>query len=232
MSARFEFFFDYGSPWSYIANARVPAIAERAQADVVYRPMLLGGVFKATGNRSPADNPVESKRRYGALDLKRWADRLGVPFQRNPHFPINTLPLMRLAVAAQASGVFRTFHQALWPAFWADARNLGEPEEVRKVLERAGLDYEGLNAGAQTAGGEGPAQGHHRRGGDARRVRRSDVLRRRRDVLRQRSIGLRRGRAATDQRQSSPSRSPSLRSGLSTGSQGVVCTCAPGRTFW
>jgi 2-hydroxychromene-2-carboxylate isomerase len=150
MTARFEFFFDYGSPWSYIANARVSAVAERAQAEVVYRPMLLGGVFKATGNSSPADNPVESKRRYGALDLKRWAQRAGVPFQPNPHFPINTLPLMRLAVAAQASGVFRPFHQSLWPAFWADARNLGVPEEVRKVLERDGLDYEGLNAGAQT----------------------------------------------------------------------------------
>jgi 2-hydroxychromene-2-carboxylate isomerase len=150
MTARLEFFFDYGSPWSYIANARVPGVVRRTEAELVYRPMLLGGVFKETGNRSPADNPVESKRRYGALDLQRWAQREGIPFQRNPHFPINTLPLMRLAVAAQASGVFDTFHRALWPAFWADARNLGEPEEVRKVLERAGLDYEGLNAGAQT----------------------------------------------------------------------------------
>jgi 2-hydroxychromene-2-carboxylate isomerase len=150
MTARVEFFFDYGSPWSYIANSRLPALAERTGATVVYRPMLLGGVFKATGNRSPADNSVESKRRYGAADLRRWAERLGVPFQGNPHFPINTLPLMRLAVAAQKSHVFPTFHQALWPAFWADARNLGDPLEVRKVLERAGLDAEGLNAGAQT----------------------------------------------------------------------------------
>ena len=125
-------------------------MAERAQADLVYRPMLLGGVFKATGNRSPAENTVENKRRYGALDLERWAKRAGVPFQRNPHFPINTLPLMRLAVAAQTSGVFHPFHDELWQAFWADGKNLGEPEEVRKVLERAGLDYEGLNAGAQT----------------------------------------------------------------------------------
>ena len=150
MTARLEFFFDYGSPWSYIADARVEKVAERAQADLVYRPMLLGGVFKATGNRSPGETPVESKRRYGALDLMRWAKRLGVPFQRNPHFPINTLPLMRLAVAAQASGVFLPFHEALWPAFWADGRNLGDADEVRKVLERAGVDYEGLHAGAQT----------------------------------------------------------------------------------
>nr|AIT69714.1 putative DSBA oxidoreductase [uncultured bacterium] len=150
MTARLEFFFDYGSPWSYIANSRVGAVAERAQAILVYRPMLLGGVFKATGNRSPADNPVESKTRYGALDLRRWADRAGVPFQRNPHFPINTLPLMRLAVAAQASGVFQVFHDEIWPAFWADARNLGDPIEVRKVLDRASLDADGLLAGAQT----------------------------------------------------------------------------------
>lgn len=150
MTARVEFFFDYGSPWSYLANARLPAVAQRAEAKIVYRPMLLGGVFKATGNRSPAENPVESKRRYGGIDLRRWADRAGVHFQRNPHFPINTLPLMRLAVAAQKSLVFATFHDALWPAFWADARNLGDPLEVRKVLELAGLDSEGLYAGAAT----------------------------------------------------------------------------------
>jgi len=150
MTARVEFFFDYGSPWSYIANSRLPAIAARTEAVIVYRPMLLGGVFKATGNRSPAENPVESKQLYGAVDLRRWAARAKVPFQRNPHFPINTLQLMRLAVAAQKSLVFPTFHDALWPAFWADARNLGDPNEVRKVLEIAGLDNEGLNAGAQT----------------------------------------------------------------------------------
>jgi len=151
MTARVEFFFDYGSPWSYIANSRLPAVAERTESVIVYRPMLLGGVFKATGNRSPAENPVESKQRHGAIDLRRWAQRAKVPFQRNPHFPINTLPLMRLAVAAQKSRVFPTLHQELWPAFWADARNLGDPQEVRKVLELAGLDSEGLLAGAQTA---------------------------------------------------------------------------------
>ena len=150
MTARLEFFFDYGSPWSYIANSRVGGVAERTQADLVYRPMLLGGVFKATGNRSPAETPVESKSRYGATDLKRWAERARVPFQRNPHFPINTLPLMRLAVAAQSSGVFQPFHDEIWPAFWADARNLGDPAEVRRVLELAGLDADGLLAGAQT----------------------------------------------------------------------------------
>jgi 2-hydroxychromene-2-carboxylate isomerase len=151
MIARVEFFFDYGSPWSYIANARLPGVAKRAKATIAYRPMLLGGVFKATGNRSPADNPVESKQRYGALDLKRWAARANVPFQRNPHFPINTLPLMRLAVAAERSGVFPAFHAALWPAFWADARNLGDPAQVRRVLELASLDSEGLLAGSQSA---------------------------------------------------------------------------------
>ena len=194
--------------------------------------MLLGGVFKATGNRSPAENTGREQAPLRRARPRALGEHAGVPFQRNPHFPINTLPLMRLAVAAQTSGVFQPFHDELWPAFWADGKNLGDPEEVRKVLERAGVDYEGSERGRADAGGQGSAQGHHRGGGGARRVRCADLLRRRRDVLRERSVGLRRGCAAADQRQSSPSRSPRVRRGLSTGSQGDACTCAPGRTFW
>jgi 2-hydroxychromene-2-carboxylate isomerase len=141
---RLEFFFDYGSPYSYLANSRLPALVERSGAELQYRPMLLGGVFKATDNRSPALEPCEAKRSYGALELQRWIAHLGVPFRGNPHFPINTLLLMRTAVAAQHAGVFVPFHRAVYPAFWAEEENLGEPEVVARVLEKAGLDARAL----------------------------------------------------------------------------------------
>lgn len=141
---RLEFFFDYGSPYSYLANSRLPGLAERTGAELHYRPMLLGGVFKATDNRSPALEPCEAKRSYGSLELRRWIAYLGVPFSGNPHFPINTLLLMRTAVAAQRAGVFEPFHRAIYPAFWADGENLGEPEVVARVVEKAGLDARAL----------------------------------------------------------------------------------------
>lgn len=141
---RFEFFFDYGSPYSYLADSRLPALAERTGAEIRYRPMLLGGVFKATGNQSPALEPCEAKRSYGALELQRWVAHLGVPFRVNPHFPINTLLLMRTAVAAQRAGVFEPFHRAVYPAFWAEGENLGEPDVVVREVEKAGLDARAL----------------------------------------------------------------------------------------
>jgi 2-hydroxychromene-2-carboxylate isomerase len=145
---RLEFFFDYGSPYSYLANSRLPELAERTGTELSYRPMLLGGVFKATGNSSPAVDPCEAKRAYGGLELRRWVTHLGVPFRANPHFPINTLLLMRTAVAAQHAGVFEPFHRAIYPAFWAEGENLGEPEVLTRVLEKAGLDARALLEGA------------------------------------------------------------------------------------
>jgi 2-hydroxychromene-2-carboxylate isomerase len=142
-----EFFFDYGSPYSYLANSRLPGLAERTGTELKYRPMLLGGVFKATGNSSPAVEPCEAKRAYGGLELRRWVTHLGVPFRANPHFPINTLLLMRTAVAAQHAGVFEPFHRAVYPAFWAEGENLGEPEVVTRVVEKAGLDARALLEG-------------------------------------------------------------------------------------
>ena len=141
---RLEFFFDYGSPYSYLADSRLSVLAERTGAELSYRPMLLGGVFEATGNQSPVLQPCEAKRSYGALELRRWVAYLGVPFLGNPHFPVNTLLLMRTAVAAQQAGVFEPFHRVVYPAFWADGENLGEPEVVGRVVEKAGLDGRAL----------------------------------------------------------------------------------------
>ncbi len=150
MSRRLEFYFDYGSPYSYLAATQLGALAERTGAEISYRPMLLGGVFKATGNHSPAVETVESKRRYNAIDMRRWVEHYGAAFQPNPFFPINTLQLMRTCVAAQHEGVFEPFHGAIYPAFWAEARNMGDPEEVALVLEQAGVEAKPLFERAAT----------------------------------------------------------------------------------
>ena len=90
---RVEFFFDFGSPTTYLAYTQLPRIAALAGAQLAWRPMLLGGVFKATGNASPVTVPA--KGRWMGQDIARWAHRYGVPFAFNPHFPVNTLTLMR-----------------------------------------------------------------------------------------------------------------------------------------
>ncbi len=137
---RLEFFFDYGSPYSYLANSQLGGLVQRTGCELVHRPMLLGGVFKATGNRSPAMEPVEAKRRYGAVEMRRFVALYGCPFRPNPHFPIDTLRIMRAAHAALREGVFPAFHRAVFPAFWAEEVNLGDPDELSRVLLEAGLD--------------------------------------------------------------------------------------------
>ena len=148
MARRLEFFFDYGSPYSYVADAQLPGVVRARGAVLVYRPMLIGGVFKATGNRSPAFEPVEAKRRYGFTTLQRYAREAGLPLPSNPHFPIDTLTLMRCAVAAQRRGVFEGFHRAVYPAFWAKGLNLGDRDVLAGVLTAAGLDADALIAAA------------------------------------------------------------------------------------
>ena len=100
--------------------------------------MLLGGVFKATGNASPMTVALKSK--WSAFDMPMWAKHYGVPFKRNPFFPVNTLALMRGAAAAQIDGIFERYHPAIYKAMWVDGRNLNDMAEVAKVLSEAGLD--------------------------------------------------------------------------------------------
>ena len=138
MARTLEFYFDYGSPYSYLADTQVEAIAKRTGAALARKPMLLGGVFKSTGNISPAEQPLKSK--WSAFHMPMWARHYGVPFQRNPFFPINTLALMRGATAAQIDGVFETYHPAMFKAMWVDGRNLNDLKEVVAVLTAAGLD--------------------------------------------------------------------------------------------
>jgi 2-hydroxychromene-2-carboxylate isomerase len=138
MSKSVEFFFDFGSPTSYLAWTQLPRIASEAGAQIVWRPMLLGGVFKASGNQSPVSIPA--KGRYMLQDLARFARRYGVPLAFNPHFPINTLYLMRGAVGYLGSAQFRPYVQAVFEALWVQQQNLGKAEVVAAVLNAAGLD--------------------------------------------------------------------------------------------
>ena len=141
-----EFFYDYGSPYSYIANSQLAGLVERTGCQIEYRPMLLGGVFKATGNQSPALEPVDAKRNYFGIEMQRWVEHDGLAFRSNPPFPVNTLGLMRCAHAAQACGVFETFHAAVFSAFWEQQKNLGDPEVLAGELEACGLDAARLAA--------------------------------------------------------------------------------------
>ncbi|NQW51039.1 MAG: 2-hydroxychromene-2-carboxylate isomerase [Rhodospirillales bacterium] len=147
MARTLEFYFDYGSPYSYLADTQVDAIAQRAGATLVRKPMLLGGVFKATGNHSPAELPQKSV--WSGFDMPMWARHYGVPFKRNPFFPVNTLALMRGAAAAQIDGLFERYHPAVYKAMWVDGRNLNDMTEIAAVLTSAGLDAAKVGARIQ-----------------------------------------------------------------------------------
>lgn len=140
MSKHLEFYFDLGSPATYLAYTQLPAICEQTGSQLIYQPMLLGGVFKATGNASPATIPA--KGRYMFLDLDRYAKRYGVPFKLNPHFPINTLLLMRAVTGIQLRQPerFIAFIDCLFRAIWVDGRNLNDPATVASVLSEQGFD--------------------------------------------------------------------------------------------
>lgn len=137
---RVEFFFDFGSPTTYLAYTQLPRIAALAGAQLAWRPMLLGGVFKATGNASPVTVPA--KGRWMGQDIARWARRYGVPFAFNPHFPVNTLTLMRGAVGLQLRQPerFLRYVETVFHAMWVEPRNLGEPEVLAQTLADAGFD--------------------------------------------------------------------------------------------
>jgi 2-hydroxychromene-2-carboxylate isomerase len=146
-----EFFFDYGSPWSYYAFTQVPVIAKAAGAEVLYRPMLLGGVFKATGNQSPAELNVPSKRAYSRLEFQRYGARYGIPFTHNPHFPINTMTLMRGAAWAELEDRLLPYSTAMFHAMWVEPRNLGDAAILAPVLTSAGFDPADFMAGIERA---------------------------------------------------------------------------------
>jgi 2-hydroxychromene-2-carboxylate isomerase len=140
MSKIVEFFFDLGSPSTYLAYTQLPKICAQTDSQLIYQPMLLGGVFKATGNASPITIPA--KGRYMLDDLERYAKRYDVPLNFNPHFPVNTLLLMRAVTGMQLRHPerFLDFIDGLFRALWVDKRNLNDPATVAAVLTENGFD--------------------------------------------------------------------------------------------
>lgn len=135
MSKQIEFFYDYVSSYSYLANSQVQALfGDR----LVYRPMLLGAVMNETGNKPPAMVPARGA--YLARDLQRWAAFYGIPFRMNPQFPQNTLGALRLAVLAQHEGGFGKVHQPLFDAMWVHEKNLSDPDVLAEIAANAGMD--------------------------------------------------------------------------------------------
>jgi len=146
MARTVEFWFDVGSPAAYLAWHRLPRIAQAAGATIDYRPMLVGGVFKDTGNQSPMMIPAKGK--WMQRDLARFAQRDGTAFRHNPHFPINTITLMRGAVGLQMRDPARMlpYVDAVYRAIWAGEKNMNDLDVVGRVLHEAGFDPQALLA--------------------------------------------------------------------------------------
>ena len=148
----FEFWFDFGSSASYLAWTQLPALEAATGAKAVFKPMLLGGIFQATGNQSPVSVPAKGK--YIWADFERFAKRYGVPFRMNPYFPIITLLFMRGAIALQTKGDarFTDYCKTVFNAIWVEALNMNDPATAAKALGKAGFDAQALVAlaGEQT----------------------------------------------------------------------------------
>ena len=153
MAARtVEFLFDFGSPNAYLAHRVIPAIEARSGAHFIYTPVLLGGVFKATGNRSPMEAfaGIPAKLAYEGRERDRFVARHGLTrFAGNPHFPVNTLAIMRGAVAAETLKVFEAYVETVFAAMWEQGRKMDDLVVVAEVLDAAGLPAERLMALAQ-----------------------------------------------------------------------------------
>lgn len=151
-SATVQFLFDFGSPNAYLSHKVIPEIEARSGARFEYVPILLGGLFKLANNRSPAEANAEipAKRAYELLEIQRFVARHGLTdFKRNPHFPVNTLQLMRGAVAAQSLGCFERYVDAMFASMWEREKKMDLPEVIAAELTAAGLDAATLMAASQ-----------------------------------------------------------------------------------
>jgi 2-hydroxychromene-2-carboxylate isomerase len=140
---RVLFYFDFGSPNAYLAHRVIPAIEQRTGAVFDYMPVLLGGIFKLTNNRSPMEafGGIRNKLAYEARETERFVARHRLTaYRMNPHFPVNTLKIMRGAVAAQREGVFAAYVEAVFRAMWEDGLKMDDPAVIAEALTAAGLD--------------------------------------------------------------------------------------------
>ena len=138
-----QFLFDFGSPNAFLSHEAIPAIEQRTGVKFEYVPVLLGGIFKATNNKSPAETlaGVKNKREFHALETERFVKRFGVkPYAMNPFFPVNTLNLMRTAIAAQLEGVFERYVDAAFHHMWVEPKKMDDPDLAAKALDASGLD--------------------------------------------------------------------------------------------
>ena len=191
-----QFLFDFGSPNAFLSHEAIPAIEKRTGVKFEYVPVLLGGIFKATNNKSPAETlaGVKNKREFHALETERFVKRFGVkPYVWNPFFPVNTLNLMRAAVAAQLEGVFEKYVDAAFHHMWVEPKKMDDPEVAMKALDRVGPRCGEIVRARAGCRSQGEADREHAGRGRARRVRLADLLCRQGDVLRQGAVARGRG---------------------------------------
>jgi 2-hydroxychromene-2-carboxylate isomerase len=150
---RVEFLFDFGSPNAYLAHKVIPETEKRTGEQFAYVPVLLGGIFKLTNNKPPmvAFGGIRNKMDYEMLETRRFIARHNLTqFTFNPHFPVNTLALMRMAVAAERNGVLPRYVEAAFHHMWEAPKKMDDPDVIRTALSESGLDADRLIAAAQT----------------------------------------------------------------------------------
>ena len=152
MSVKVQFVFDFGSPNAYLAHRVLPGIEQRTGVSFEYFPVLLGGIFKATGNVSPMVSlqGIKNKGEYQGLEMRRFVAKHGLrEFTSNPHFPVNTLQIMRGAIVAQREGFFEKYVDEMFRHMWADPKKMDDPEVIRAALEESGLPADVVLSGIQ-----------------------------------------------------------------------------------
>lgn len=149
---RVEFHFDFGSPNTYCSHRVIPGIEQRTGATFAYVPVLLGGVFKSTNNKSPMEwnEGVLNKSEYGQIEMKRFMQKHELTkYRMNDNFPINTVMIMRGALVAERDGFFADYIEAVYQSMWEKSMNMGDPAVVMSELKAAGLDADAVAAGVQ-----------------------------------------------------------------------------------
>ena len=148
----FEFHFDFGSPNAYFSHKLIPGITERTGVDCTYIPVLLGGVFKLTNNKSPMEQfqDIKNKNEYGRLEIDRFIKKYGlIQYKRNPHFPVNTVQIMRGAILAQREGRLLAYVDVVYKNMWEQGLKMDDPEVMVTSLDAAGFDGSKILEGIQ-----------------------------------------------------------------------------------